>query len=96
MKEIADEMGMQEQSGLDKKSWRKVVDKGALAPVYIISHKLYNEQVSDEEYIATIQQSFTLYYNSQLQIDFTPITALDKALDQLDEKDEITKRTSID
>jgi hypothetical protein len=29
MKKLSDEMGMQEQSTLGKKEWRKVVDKGA-------------------------------------------------------------------
>jgi hypothetical protein len=43
MKEISNEIGMQEQSGLDKKTWRKVVDKDARALAYIISHKFFND-----------------------------------------------------
>jgi hypothetical protein len=48
MKEIADEMDFQPQPCLDKKQWRKVVDKNARALEYIISNKLYNDVVSDD------------------------------------------------
>jgi hypothetical protein len=92
MKEISDEMGMQEQSTLDKKSWRKVVDKGARALAYIISHKLFNDDVIENTYLATIQQSFVFYYGDQLSYDFTPIPVLEQALDQLNEKDELNVR----
>jgi hypothetical protein len=92
MKEISDQMGMQEQSGEDKKEWRMIIDKGARALEYIISHKLYNDEINDGVYLATIQQSFIYYKSNQLQFDFTPIPVLDKALDQPDEKDELNKR----
>jgi hypothetical protein len=55
MKELSDEMGMQEQSTLGKKDWRKVVDKGERALAYVISTKLYNGDVKDGQYIAAIQ-----------------------------------------
>jgi hypothetical protein len=85
-------MGMQEQSGEDKKEWRKIIDKGARTLGYIISHKLYNEEITDNVYLATIQQSFIFYKGNQLQFEFTTIPALDKAIDQLDEKDELNKK----
>jgi hypothetical protein len=37
MKEISDQMGMQEQSGEDKKEWRKIIDK-ALVLLHISFH----------------------------------------------------------
>jgi hypothetical protein len=67
MKEISDQMGMQEQSGEDKKEWRKIFDKGVRDLAYIISHKLFNEDVTDDVYLATIQQSFIYYKGNQLQ-----------------------------
>jgi uncharacterized protein YfaS (alpha-2-macroglobulin family) len=85
-------MGMQEQSGEDKKEWRKIIDKGARALAYIISHKLFNDDVTDALYLATIQQSFIYYKSNQLQFEFTEIPVLNKALDQLDEKDELNKK----
>jgi hypothetical protein len=92
MKEISDQMGMQEQSGEDKKEWRKVVYKGARALAYIISHRLFNDDVTDNTYLATIQQSFMFYHGGQLDYAFTSIPALEKALDQLNEKDELNIR----
>jgi hypothetical protein len=92
MKEISDEMGMQEQSGKGKKEWRKIIDKGARALAYIISNKLFNDDITDNVYIAIIQQSFIYYEGAQLEIDFKKIPALNKALDQLDEKDELNKK----
>jgi putative cell wall-binding protein len=92
VKEISDEIGIQEQSGLDKKAWRKVADKGARVLAYTISHKLFNDDVTDNVYIATIQQSFMYYHGDQLDYPFTPISVLEKALDQLNEKDELNIR----
>jgi hypothetical protein len=63
MKELSDEMGMQEQSTLGKKEWRKVVEKRARALAYVISTKLYNRDVKDVQYIASIQQSFIFYHD---------------------------------
>jgi putative cell wall-binding protein len=40
----------------------------------------------------SIQQSFIFYKGNQLQFVFTNIPVLDKALDQLDEKDELNKK----
>jgi hypothetical protein len=92
MKEISDQMCLQEQSGEDKKEWRKIIDKGARALANIISHKLFNDDVTDNVYLAIIQQSFIYYKSNQLQFQFTEIPVLNKALDQLDEKDELNKK----
>jgi hypothetical protein len=64
---------MQEQSTLNKKKWRKIVDKGARALAYAISTKLYNGDVKDDQCITAIQQSFIFYHEHTLDIAFTEI-----------------------
>jgi hypothetical protein len=76
-KEISYELDFQSQSGLGKKEWVKIVGKGWHTLAHIITNKLYNEEVFDDQYIAVIQQSFIFYQESGLKIEYTEIAILD-------------------